>query len=185
MLKKILWTLFVVSVVGPALSAVRAQGPGMFNPGRGGPGLPPANGGIGGNGGMKAPPGGPFLPPGVPGFREQDKRRDDQTPWNMTHIPHLPLHGIPAHNGPNAGRGANQYLPKVVPPEGGVAGPKFGSVPISDFRVTPPRFTPAIGEGGSGIARAFSGAKGRGILGGIGAGLAAVFGALFGRKKES
>jgi hypothetical protein len=63
MLKKILWTLFVVIIVGPAPSAVRAQGPGMFNPGRGGPALPPGGGGVGANGGMKGAVGGPFLPP--------------------------------------------------------------------------------------------------------------------------
>src|SRR6516165_440854 len=128
MLKKILWTLFVVSVVGPALSAVRAQGPGMFNPGRGGPARPPANGGIGGNGGMKAPPGGPFLPPAVPGFREQEKRRDDQVPWNMTHIiGHGIVHGIPSSNGPNAGPGAYQHPPKVVPPVAGATASEFRS----------------------------------------------------------
>jgi hypothetical protein len=186
MLKKTLWTLFVVIIVGPAPSAVRAQGPGMFNPGRGGPALRPRGGGVGANGGMKSPVAGPFVPPAVPGFVDQEKRRDDQDPWNMTHIiGHGISHGIPSSHGPDFGPRANQYAPKVVPPAAEVGASEFRSVPTSEFRYTPPRFTPALGEGGSGIARALSGAKGRGILGGIGAALAAAFGALFGRKKES
>jgi hypothetical protein len=42
-----------------------------------------------------------------------------------------------------------------------------------------------LGEGGGAIARSFSRGNGGKILGGIGAALAAAFGAVFGRKKQS
>jgi hypothetical protein len=159
MLKKILWTLFVVILVGPAPSAVRAQGPGAANLGQG------------------RPPGVVFPPPTVQGSRDQEKSRDDQNPWTNAHnLAHGISHSLPSSHGPNAGRAAGLH-PPAVPPEAGVS--------ASELRFTPPKVTPVMRQGGSAIARAFSRGNGGKILGGIGAALAAAFGAVFGRKKES
>src|SRR5262249_45485595 len=63
MVKKTVWMLFVVIVVGPVPSAVRAQGPAGANPGLGRPALPPA----------------------VPGVRDPEKRRNDHDAWTNIH----------------------------------------------------------------------------------------------------
>jgi hypothetical protein len=183
MSKKSLWALFVVIVVGPAPSAVRAQGPGGANPGQGRPAVPPARG-PGTEGRMATPPGALFPPPAVQGFRDQEKRRDDQNPWANAHVLHAIPHGLPSSNGPDAGRAAGLH-PSAALPERGVPAAEFRFVPTSELRFTPPRVTPVLGEGGSAALRTFSRGKGSGILGGIGAALTAAFGAVFGRKKGS
>jgi hypothetical protein len=94
--------------------------------------------------------------------------RDDRhgIDW-IPHISHVPLHF----------GGTDPHTPKGVPPE--------TVVPSHEFRYSSPRFSAFPSEGGSAIARGLSGWRGRGILAGIGGGLAALFGGLFGRKKES
>jgi hypothetical protein len=64
--------------------------------------------------------------------------------------------------------------------------PHISHVPLHSETVVPSReFKYSPSEGGSAITRGLSGWRGRGILAGIGAGLASVFGGLFGRRKES
>jgi hypothetical protein len=133
---------------------------------------------------MAIPPGVLFPPPTVQDFRDQEKRRDDQNPWANAHILHTIPHGLPSSDGPHAGRAAGLH-PAAALPERGVPAAEFRYVPTSEWRLTPPRVTPVLGEGGGAALRAFSRGKGGGILGGIGAALAAAFGAVFGRKKES
>ena len=185
MVKKTVWTLFVVIVVGAVPSAVCAQGPGGANPGQGRPALPPGNGGLGADGRMNVPPGMPALPPAVPGVRDPEKRRNDHDAWTNIHsVAHGLAHGLPSSNGPNAGHGVDMH-PPVVSPEAGVAASELRFVPASELRCNLPKVTPVMSEGGAATARALSRGKGGGILGGIGAALAAGFGAIFGRKKES
>src|SRR5262249_52677959 len=155
MVKKTIWMLFVVIVVGPVPSAVRAQGPAGANPDQGHPTLPTA----------------------VPGVRDPEKRRNDHDAWTNIHsVAHGLAHGLPSSNGPNAGHGVDMH-PPGAPPEAGVA--------ASELRFNLPKVTPVMNEGGAATARAISRGKAGGILGGIGAALAAAFGAIFGRKKES
>lgn len=159
-MKRIHWRLFAVMIVCLAPSAVWAQWPGQIKPRQGQPGLPPFNRGVGVDGRRTLPPGVGLPQPVFPNIRDQDKRRDEHNPWLNPHIlGHLVPHGEHYPGAPNAsGRGASWHTPN---------------------------FTPAMGEGGMGLARGFSRWRGGGILAGIGGAIAAIFGALFGRKKES
>jgi hypothetical protein len=133
---------------------------------------------------MAIPPGALYSPPTVQGFRDQEKRRDDQNPWANAHLLHAIPHGLASSNGSHADRAAGLHPPSALP-ERGVPAAEFRYVPTSELRLTSPRVTPVMSEGGSAILRTFSRGKGGGILGGIGAALAAAFGAVFGRKKGS
>jgi hypothetical protein len=163
-MKRILRTLLVVAVVYAAASTAHAQGPGAGNPR---PGRP-----AGG------PPGMNGLPPAVPGNGDQENRQDKDNPFGYAHIV---AHGLSHSNHPSAAlRGEhmkNLHTPIVVPPK--------PMIPVSEWHYTPPRFAPAVNEGIPSMARGFSSLKGGGILTGIGGAIAALFGGLFGRKKES
>jgi hypothetical protein len=161
MLKKTHWTLFVVIVVYLAPSVSRAQWPGAGNPRPGGQagGPPRVNG----------------LPPG---FHGQDKREDQNNPF---HYAHIVAHGL-SHlhhpsSAPNAENMKNLHTPIVVPSK--------PTIPVSEWHYTPPKFTPVVNEGLPSIARGFSSFKGGGILATIGGAIAALFGGVFGRKKDS
>jgi hypothetical protein len=183
-LKPILGTLLIVIVVGPATSAVQAQWPGAGDPGHGRFVFPPARG-VGADGQTPMPPGGFLPPPMFQGFRDQEKRRDDHGP--LSHL-HMFAHGMPheraCYNGPNTGR-APGVDPHVVARQAGVPASELRVGAFPEWKFTPPPVRPVMTEGGGAIARFFSRARGGGILAGIGGGLAAVFGALFGRKKDS
>ena len=153
MTNKALWALLVAVAVWAAPSA-QAQGPGAANPWQGGPGMPPA----------------------LPGFRDQEKRRDDLGGWtSIPHvIPHVPS-ALPFSGGSNANPAENLPTPKLTLPEAALS--------ASELRVPATRFSPASGEV-TAIARGLSSGKGGGLLAAIGGGLAALRG-LFRRKKES
>jgi hypothetical protein len=163
-MKRILATLFVVTVIYAAASTAHAQWPGAGNPW---PGRPAG-----------VPPGANRMPPTFPGQHEQEKRRDQNDPL---HYIHIIGHGMPHSHHPSAAPTAeqmkNMHKPIVVPPE--------TNFPVSDLRYTPPRFTPVMNEGIPSMARGFSHFKGGGILATIGGGIAALFGGLFGRRKDS
>jgi len=173
MLKKTLWALFVAVAVCMAASTVRAQVPFARNPRQPPPGLPPMNGRVEGR--MNVPPGVVFPPPAVPILRDREKRRDEQDAASgiLRVIPHM--HVPSAVSGPEHMK--DVHPPKVVPPE--------VVMPASELRFAPPRFSPVATEGGATFVRGFSCWKGGGILAGIGSAIAALFGGLFGRKKES
>lgn len=163
-MKRIVRTLLVVSVVYAAASTAHAQWSGAGNPR---PGRP-----AGG------PPGMNGLPPTFPGHRDQDKRQDKDDPF---HYAHIVAHGLSHSNRPSAVPNAehmkNLHTPIVVPPK--------PTIRVSEWHYTPPRFTPMVNEGIPSMARGFSSLKGGGILATIGGAIAAFFGGLFGRKKES
>jgi hypothetical protein len=172
MLKKTHWALCVAVVVCVAASTARAQVPFAGNPRQHPPGLPPMNGGIDGR--VNVPPGVVLPPPAHPGFREQEKHRDEQGAGNgilhvIRHVYVPPAVSNPEHM-------KDFHPPKAVPPE--------VVMPASEFRFTPPKSTPAMCEGGTTFFRGFSSWKGGGILAGIGGAISAVFGGLFGRKKQ-
>jgi hypothetical protein len=162
MAHRIVWTLLAVIAVCAGPSAASAQGPGPANPGQVHPGIGPV--GI--------PPGVDRFPSASPGLPNQDKRRDESSVW--TGIPHVIPHGLPS-GGSNPGRVIDPHTPKVIPLEASLA--------ASEFKVPTTSVSPVLGEEASALARGISG-KG-GILAGIGGALAALFGGIFGRKKES
>jgi hypothetical protein len=192
-MRKTLWLLSAVAVcVLPAV--VQGQWPGAGNPWQGGPGMPGGNGRFGpvvrpaipglppGQGAWPPradrvnPPGVPFVPPAIRVFPPPEKRRDDSAPWSsIPHvIPHLiPHQEPPVSGGPSAERVKNLHTPREFP--------HTVAVPASEFRFSAARFSPAVGEEATMLGRCLSGWKGKGILAGIGAALAG----LFGRKKES
>jgi hypothetical protein len=172
MLKKTLWALFIAVIVCAAASTARAQVPFAGNPRQHPPGLPPMNGGFDGR--VNLPPGVVLPPPMVPGFHDQEKRRDDQDAGRgfLHVIPHV--HVPPGVSNPEHMK--DVHPPKVIPPE--------VVVPPSEFRLAPSKFTPVASEGGT-FVRGFSRWGGGGILAGIGGAIASIFGGLFGRKKES
>ncbi|HEY7314404.1 MAG TPA: hypothetical protein VH643_33965 [Gemmataceae bacterium] len=172
MLKKILSALFAAVAVCMAASTVRAQVPFARNPRQPPPGLPPMNGGFDGRGNV--PPGVFPPPPAVPILRDREKRRDEQDAASgiLRMVPHM--HVPPAVSNPEHMKDFRP--PKAVPPE--------MVMPASEFRFAPPKFAPVASEGGT-FVRGFSSWRGGGILAGIGGAIAAVFGGIFGRKKES
>jgi hypothetical protein len=159
MLKQTFWTLFVVSVVCAASSAAHAQVPGAGNAARNRPSLPPVN-----------------MPPAFADLRDPEQHRDEHDVLKHAHII---AHGI-GHVAPpprvSAEPMTNLHTPRVVVPE--------PTVPLSEFRYAPPRFSPVMSEGAPVLARGVSQVKGGGILAAIGGAIAAVFGGLFGRKQE-
>jgi hypothetical protein len=115
-----------------------------------------------------------FPPPAVPGFRDQEKRQDDLGVWK--HLPHALPHALPHGGSPNVPPAAEVHVPKLVLPE--------PVVPMSRIKVPTSGFSSAA-EGSTALFRGVGAIKGGGILAGIGGAFAAVFGGLFGRRKES
>lgn len=136
---------------------------------------------------MNFPPGMRFPPPGMPNIPGHEKRQDDQNPWINPHIlGHMVPHGGHYSGAPSAaGPRANLHTPSVVPPEARIVPPELRFMPASELRIPPPKFSPVVSEGGLGMARSVSRWGGGGILAGVGGAIAAAFGAIFGRKKES
>jgi hypothetical protein len=199
-MKQLITLAACLAVVGglalPAFAQPNINGQPRFqNPGAPGMGRPGFNqGGWPGQPGQNLGPARPWDRPGWPGQPEQNlgparpwdrpgwpgqdfgnasfpgggqqKDRDERHGLGGIHIPHLPLHD----------GASDPHVPKGVPPEVGV--------PAFEFKAPTPRISPAVGLEGSAI-RGASGCSGGGILTGIGGAIAALFGGLFGRKKES
>jgi hypothetical protein len=157
-----LWTPFIILVVAAAPSAAVAQWPGPGNPGQGRQALPPVN-----------------RPGAILGLPSQEPRRDDRDLMNHAHII---THGL-GHLHLPSGSAQPEQMRNVPTPR--IVVPPEAMAPVSQLHHTPlPRFTPVVTEGSSSMARGLSHGGG-GILAGIGGAIAAVFGGLFGRKKES
>jgi hypothetical protein len=161
MMKTMRWSPMIVIFFCTASSAVQSQEPGAANPGLGLPIMQPAQ------------------------LHNQEKRRDeDERLKNLRILTQSLSHGL--HSPVNCpSPQADLHTPKVVPSEAGAAASEFHFTPASELRFTPPTFTPMMSEGGTSIARGFSRVKGGGTLAGIGGAIAAAFGAIFGRKKNS
>ena len=117
----------------------------------------------------------PFQYPGAPGSRgqgvtprQEEKDRDQRN--GLGGAPHIPHLHMPSGE-------TEPHPPKWTPPE--------TVVPTPEFKYSPPKFTLYASEGGAVIPRGISGWRTSGILTGIGGAIAALFGGLFGRKKES
>jgi len=167
-MRSILWAALATFAVG-AVPSAHAQWPGTANPWQPRPDMPHVNGDFGRDQNHVFVP-----PPAGSGFRDQERRRDEQGAWpNTSHvIPHFHL--------PSAGSstdGTTDLHPaNVVPPE--------AMRPASEFKFRATEFSPMAGKGGMGIFRGLSWGKG-GFLAGIGGTITALLGALFGRKKDS
>jgi hypothetical protein len=186
-MKRMHGMLFAVVVIGPSPSSLWAQWPGQMNRRAGQPALPPINRGVGVDGRMNFPPGMGFPPPGIPNIPGLEKSQDEQNLWINPHIlGHLVPHGAHYPGAPNASdRSANLHMPPNVPAEARLPIAELRNFPASDLRITPPKFSPVVNEGGMGMARGFSRWGGSGILAGIGGAIAGVLCGIFGRRKES
>jgi hypothetical protein len=114
-----------------------------------------------------------FPGPGGGGRQDRDKKDGPGYGW-IGHVPHVVPHG---------GSGG---APLKVPPEAARFKPPVGSPVPAGFRLRVPAAVPEavahVPVPRPGWFRL--GFSGKGILAGLGGGLAALFGALFGRKKD-
>ena len=175
MTKKIFWASLAVAVC--AAPCAHAQGLGGANAWQGRGGLPPANGRNPAMPGV--PPVIPSVPPAMPGNRDDENRRDEPRSHFSPHlmIPHIGHTPTPS-GGVTTNPAKDLQMPNVAP----------SHVPSrqSEFKSpAPPRFTPPAPEGGTTRFRNLPRWGGSGIVAGVAGAIAAVFGSLFRRKKDS
>ena len=173
---KTTWTMTLAATAAIALLASKAEAqaqgwpPGVrqpaFGPNQGFPGAPQP---------FAPPPLFPGLPPAVDRKRDRDDRGHFGSPAQWMH---LAAHGWSGSTPPSRPPGSVPIKPTVpVPPEGFVS-------PVSSFKV--PTIVPEISPTHFSAPRTgwFSSATGRGVGWGIGGGILAALGGLFGRKKN-